>query len=301
MTQLQSSVMGEGMGQVELPAAIDAAELQWTMTSGEHVLCYHRPGEGRPVLLLHSINAAPSAYEVSPFFDAMTLQRPLYAPDLPGFGRSDRRDRVYSPAFFADAIIDMLRAIDAGPVDVVALSTTAEFAARAAGKAPELFSSLTLISPTGFTRRRDSPSTVGPKVHRVLTLPFLGAGLFRALRTRPSVRHFLNMGFTGSVPESMVDYACRTSAQPGASHAPFYFLSMQLFDADAVGNLYLPLELPVLVLFDQDPNISFDFLPDVLESRSNWQAVRIPETLGLPHFEKPAQTYEAIESFWARL
>jgi pimeloyl-ACP methyl ester carboxylesterase len=288
--------------QAELPAAIgDAQELQWTISSGEKLLCYHRPGAGRPVLLLHSINAAPSAYEMSPFFEAAALPRPLYAPDLPGFGRSERRDRVYSPAFFADAIIDMAGAIEGGPVDVVALSTTAEFAARAALQAPELFNSLTLISPTGFTRRRAQKSSIGPRVHRVLTLPLLGDGLYRALRTRPSVRYFLDMAFSDGAPEAMVDYACKTSAQPGASHAPFYFLSGQFFDPDAVGNLYLPLQLPVLVLYDRDPNIRFDFLPEVVDARANWQAVRIPDTLGLPHFEKPEETRAAIEHFWASI
>jgi len=282
-----------------LPAAINAEELEWTLASGERVLCYYRAGEGRAVLLLHSINAAPSAYEMSPFFAAASLPRPLYAPDLPGFGRSDRPDRVYSPAFFADAIIDMVRAMACGPVDVIALSTTAEFAARAAGQAPELFNSLTLISPTGFTRRREGASTIGPRVHRVLTLPFLGASLYRALRTRASVRYFLNMGFSGEAPEEMVDYACLTAAQPGASHAPFYFLCGQFFAPDAVGVLYLPLKLPVLVLFDKDPNISFDFLPEVVDARENWRAVRIAETLGLPHFEKPAETRAALLDFWA--
>ena len=74
--------------------AIVADELLWPLPESGRVLCYHRPGSGVPVLLLHSINAAPSAFEVSPFFATCSLQRPLYAPDLPGFGRSERRDRA---------------------------------------------------------------------------------------------------------------------------------------------------------------------------------------------------------------
>lgn len=284
-----------------LPAAIDANEIEWQLPRGGRVLCYHRTGVGRPLLLLHSINAAPSAFEVSPFFSSAGLaaQRPLYAPDLPGFGRSARADREYSPAFFADAIVDLIEAIDSGPVDVLALSTTAEFAARAALRAPQLINSLVLVSPTGLSRRRQARSKAGARVYRVFRAPGVGSTLYRLLRTRPSVRFFLDMAFEDSAPEAMVDYACATAAQPGASHVPFYFLSGQLFTPDAVGDLYLRVAQPVLVLYDQDPNISFDYLGAVLDERPNWRAERIVGTHGLPHFEKPAETAAALERFWS--
>ena len=281
--------------------AIAAHELLWPLSESGRVLCYHRPGSGVPVLLLHSINAAPSAFEVSPFFATCSLQRPLYAPDLPGFGRSERRDRAYSPEFFARAVLEMIDAIDSGPVDVLALSTTAEFAARAALLDRDRVRSLALISPTGMSRRRDGASPLGPPLHRLLRAPAVGAGLFRLLRTRRSVRFFLNMAFEGRAPDAMVDYACATAAQPGACYAPFYFLSGQLFTPDAVGDLYLPLQQPALVLYDRDPNISFDYLDTVLEQNPRWRSRRIPATRGLPHFDQPLKTQRALDEFWEAL
>ena len=281
--------------------AIAAHELLWPLPESGRVLCYHRPGSGVPVLLLHSINAAPSAFEVSPFFATCSLQRPLYAPDLPGFGRSERRDRAYSPEFFARAVLEMIDAIDSGPVDVLALSTTAEFAARAALLDRDRVRSLALISPTGLSRRRAGASPLGPPLHRLLRAPGVGAGLFRLLRTRRSVRFFLNMAFEGRAPAAMVDYACATAAQPGAAYAPFYFLSGRLFTPDAVGDLYLPLQQPALVLYDRDPNISFDYLDTVTEQNPRWRARRIPATRGLPHFDQPLKTQRALEEFWEAL
>ncbi|MFK7830914.1 MAG: alpha/beta fold hydrolase [Congregibacter sp.] len=289
------------MKKTDLPAAVDAEELHWVLPEAGAVLCYHRPGNGRPVLLLHSINGGPSAFEVSPFFDdeSLLLGRPLYAPDLPGFGRSARSDRVYDPQFFARAILAMIDAIGEAAVDVVALSTTSEFAARAALLAPEAINSLVLVSPTGLTRRRETASKAGGRVYRVLRLPGLGAGLFRLLRSRRSVNFFLNLSFQDRAPQSMVDYACLTAAQPGAMYAPFYFLSTQMFTPDAVGDLYQPLQQPVMVLYDQDPNITFDYLDEMLDTCPNWRATRIPPTQGLPHFEQPALTRKALLAFWA--
>ncbi|WOJ93482.1 alpha/beta hydrolase [Congregibacter variabilis] len=284
-----------------LAPAIQADEVVWSLPGVAPVLCYYRQGEGCPLLLLHSMNAAASAFEVKPFFDDMALKQPLYAPDLPGFGRSERADRVYSPDFYAQVVVDIIKAMDCGPVDVLALSTTAEFAARAALRDSDLVRSLTLISPTGFSRRRDSRSPVGARVHRILSLPFLGAGLFRALRTKPSIRFFLDKAFGDGAPEDMVEYARNSAAQPGASYAPFYFVSGQLFTPDAVGELYLPLKLPVSVLYDEDPNISFDYLEEVARQGDNWSLVKIPGTLGLPQFEKPSLTESALKEFLKNL
>lgn len=286
------------MTAMELPPAIDADEILLDLPGIGELLCYHRAGEGRPVLLLHSMNAAPSAFEVEPCFSAMELGRPLYAPDLPGFGRSDRSDRPYTPEFYAESITAIVDAIDAPEVDVLALSTSCEFAARAALSADSRIKSLVFVSPTGLSRRRPEPSTAGPKAHRFFRKPGVGSSIYALLRSRASIRFFLNMAFEDRAPAAMVDYAYATTRMPGASYAPFYFLSGQMFAHDAVGDLYLPLEQPVLVLYDTDPNISFDFLDDVLTARPNWQARRIAGTRGLPHFDKARETQAAITAFW---
>ena len=44
---------------------------------------------GRPLVLVHSVNAAASAYEMGPLFAYYRGKRPVYALDLPGFGFSE--------------------------------------------------------------------------------------------------------------------------------------------------------------------------------------------------------------------
>lgn len=81
-----------------------------------------RSGEGVPLVLLHSINAAPSAFEVKPIFERFRGERPVFALELPGFGFSDRSDRLYSPQLFQYAVSDFLKEVVSEPADVVALS-----------------------------------------------------------------------------------------------------------------------------------------------------------------------------------
>ena len=47
-------------------------------------LAYYVGGDGPPLLLIHSINAAASAYEVKPIYDRMRTLRRVYAVELPG-------------------------------------------------------------------------------------------------------------------------------------------------------------------------------------------------------------------------
>ena len=92
------------------------------------------PGQGRPLVLIHSINAAPSAYEMKPLFDHYRSERPVLAPDLPGFGFSDRPDIPTHPDVFVKALVEFLRQVVVQPADLVALSLGGEFAARVASE-----------------------------------------------------------------------------------------------------------------------------------------------------------------------
>lgn len=292
---------GPGMSP-RLPAALDAEEWRLSLPGCGEVLCYRdRAVSGVPLLLLHSINAAPSAREVQPLFDALRGERPVYAPDLPGFGRSNREARAYLPEFYADFILALLEAIGEAPAQVLALSTSCEFAARAALRAPQRFAGLSFVSPTGLGTRTPPSGRTAERIHGFLSAPLIGGGLYRLLRTRPSVRYFLGLAFDGPPPRELVDYACLTAAQPGATQAPFRFLSGQLFTPDAAERLYRPLEVPVRVLYDTDPNVGFERLDDLLRDCSNWSAARIQGTRGLPHWQRLPETLRALREFWGPL
>lgn len=283
-----------------LPPAFDADIGHWTSQRCGRVACYSDTSApaGRPLLLLHSINAAPSAMEMKPLFEHYRGKRPVYAPDLPGFGKSERGDRDYSAELYADTIRGILAEVIGEPADVVALSTSTEFAARAA-LASDHVKSLALISPTGFGARPRPSKKTRDRLFAFFSTPIVSSWLYRALTVKPSVRYFLSMGFEGRPPAELINYAHRTTNEAGAQFAPFYFLSMRLFTDDAPGTLYRRVAAPVLVLYDRDPNISFERLPEVLDQCTNWRSVRISPTLGLPHWEQPEQTFNALDDFWS--
>ncbi len=119
-------------------------------TAGRLNYYVDRQAQGRPLVLIHSVNAAASSYEMGPLFDQYRGQRPVFALDLPGFGFSERSERIYSPELFSSAIEDFLDSEVKAPADVIALSLGAEFAARTALARPNLIHSLTSHFPKWF-------------------------------------------------------------------------------------------------------------------------------------------------------
>ena len=280
--------------------ALDATREEFASARAGRVSIYvDESGSGIPLLLVHSINAAPSAYEMKPLFEHYRGKRPVFALDMPGFGHSERGDRDYTAALYTDVLNELLGKRIGAPADVVALSLSSEFAAAAALAQPEQVRSLVLLSPTGLGHRAPPGETAQRNTGRFLRTPLLSEALFQLITSKRSIRYFLGLNFHGEPPAEMVDYAYATSHQPEARFAPFTFLSFSLFTRDAHAELYGRVEAPALVVYDEDPNISFERLPELLQEKPNWRAERVQPTLGLPHWEKLDETVDAMERFWS--
>lgn len=282
--------------------AMDADQQEYRTHAGIRLSYYFdQQVVGRPLVLIHSINAAASAYEMSPLFNQYRSSRPVYALDLPGYGFSDRPNRVYSAQFFVDAIIDFLQTQVKEPADVIALSLGSEFVAQAALAHPELFASLTLISPSGLSaasKRRGSQLAQARggshRLHSIFSQPLWGRPLFDLIATRRSIQFFLQKSFVGPVPTEMIDYAYATSHQPGAEHVPLYFISGKLFTPNIAKEVYAKVNIPTLVIYDRDGYTSFEALPEVIEANPHWRAVQIKPSFGLPQFEKLTEVVQEL-------
>ncbi len=284
-----------------LRPALEAERRSLELPGFGKVSYYANPqGTGRPLILTHAVNAAASAYEMKPVWDMYAGSRPLYALEWPGFGSSDRPNVQYTPDLMSQALLALINQLGT-EVDVVALSLGSEFAARAALTEPRI-KTLALISPSGFgtpagASQEASERDGGNSLYGFLAA--IGDPLFGLLSTRVLLKFFLDRSFRGPVPSDVVDYAEETTRQPGAKFAPIYFVSGRLFTRNAYVLLYDKLTIPVLVLYDQDGFVSFDSLSSFAQ-KPNASVVRIPETHGLPHFEKPQEVMAALNTFWSK-
>lgn len=250
-----------------------------------------------PLVLIHSISAASSAYDMQPLYDHYRATRRVIALDLPGFGFSARVDRPYTPRLMTDAIKDLLEHLRLKhgqmTVDAIALSLSAEFLARAATEQPGPFRTLVLVSPTGFEHRalrKGRPqSTRGNRwVQAVLNQPRWRRGLYELLTKRSVIRLFLRRTWgSAQIDAGLFEYDVATSRPTGAEFAPISFLAGGLFSNDS-GRLYLGLRAPVLLIHGRHG--AFAKFPGTVavEGRPNW-TVETMDTGAMPHFEMPAE------------
>ena len=264
-------------------------------------------GKGKPLLLIHTINASASAAEVRTIFDCMSLHRTVYAIDLPGYGASERSDRLYNPRLMTDAILDLVLhiRIQHGPsaIDALAVSLSCEFLARAAVEQPGYFSTLSLVSPTGFSGRKLRQGAPGATygqdwLWRALKGPGWGKALFGAL-TRPGViRYFLNKTWgSTAIDEEMFSFAVWTTRQAHAEYAPLCFLSAQMFSAD-ITNIYDQLNMPVWMSHGTRGDF-VDYQGKLRYAKNSQWRFTVFASGALPYFEFPEEFCEDLQGFIA--
>jgi len=262
-----------------------------------------------PLLLIHSLNAAASAYEVRPLFDHYRQYRRVYALDLPGFGFSERSKRNYTARLYTDAVLDMLDEIarehGSEPVDALALSLGSEFLARAATERVGRFATVALVSPTGF---RNSDTFYGapgssrglPLLTKMYEFPLWSRPLFDLLNSRASQRYFLakTFGSREAIDQGLLEYDYVTAHQPGAQHAPYCFISAIPFSAD-INRVYDTLEAPVWLAHGVRGDFTDYSGTQKLAARPKWE-LRVFQTGGLPYFERPDEFFTAYDGFVER-
>ena len=285
-----------------LPAAVSGERFEFDSPAGR--LSAYVAGQGPPMLLVHSVNAAAAAAEVRPLYEHYRHSRTVFAIDLPGYGFSERSDRDYTPRLMTDALQAIAAQIQARcgavPIDALALSLASEFLARAAAENPGPWRSLALVSPTGFNGGRSRRGTPGstlamPWLLAALRGPGWGGALFRGL-TRPGVvRYFLQRTWSGkAIDEEMYRYAVITARQDGAEFAPLHFLSGCLFSAD-IHDIYEHLALPVWMCHGVRGDFTDYRAKTLVSTRPNWRFDVFP-TGALPHFEQPEAVFAAYDA-----
>lgn len=268
-------------------------------------LSYYVKGQGPPLLMLHSINAAASAYEMKPAFERLCETHRCYAVDLPGYGFSDRSARRYDVALFVQAVHDMIgviREVHPGPVHAMGLSLSSEFLARAAREEPDHFATLTFVTPTGFNRgshrlRRPGTREI-PGLHGFLEGPPWRQALYDWLTSEGSIRYFLRRTYgSRDVDEGMVHYDYLTCRQPGARRAPYAFLSGRLFSTD-IRDMYEGLTHRIWMPHGTRGDFRDFREADWARAADHWRVEAFPSG-ALVHFEDPEGFTEAYQRFRA--
>jgi pimeloyl-ACP methyl ester carboxylesterase len=148
--------------------------------AGRFELRYLEAGSGPPLVLVHGLGS-DAANDWGRLIAPLARSYHVYAPDLPGFGRSERPpDADYSIPMQVETLGAFMDAVGVPRARVAGLSMGGWIAARLAGEHPERVERLVLVDAAGM--RPDDESPIPAEV----LLPHDEAGVRRLVA---AVRH----------------------------------------------------------------------------------------------------------------
>ena len=109
-------------------------------------------GEGEPVVLVHGLGVSSRYFEA--LAGLLAEKRYVIAPDLPGWGRSERPSRVLGVEAAAEVLAELIRMCTVRTPALVANSLGCQVVIALAQRRPELVGRLVLIGPTVDPRYR---------------------------------------------------------------------------------------------------------------------------------------------------
>lgn len=231
-------------------------------THGEIV--YHTSGAGAPVIFLHGIYPGASSFEWSRVYPEFVVGHEVIAPDLIGFGESERPRHGLDADDHVRSLADLCHTICPGRAAIVVASGFgAAIAVKLAVQHPDLISRLVLFAPIGL----DSSFRRAPFGMRTLArTPVLNRFVYRNyFARRPFVRTWLTqIGFADAsrLRDDVVDVLVSFASQYGAEHAMLAFLRGRLlYDVKTqIGRLTQPVTLLWPDLPDRFPRATADRL-----------------------------------------
>ncbi|MDW8147684.1 MAG: alpha/beta fold hydrolase [Roseiflexaceae bacterium] len=261
-------------------------------------IAYYTAGAGSPILLIYSINAAASSFEMRRPFAGLRNDYQVFALDLLGFGGSDRPQRTYRADDYIDLISDFARDVIGKGAPVIASSLGAAYTIRAAARDPDLFGPLTLICPTGI-RNLAQPQQPGLS-YEVLAGP-LGDLIFRLLASCPSIAFFLRTQSyydPSVVDEHLIEGFYRAAHQAGAKWAPICFLT-GLLNCD-VREAFAQLRQPILLVWGRYADLTPLRTADALLARNPRARLAVVDKARLSlQDERPAEFLHLVREFLA--
>ena len=186
----------EGLGGLPIAALRSTWHMVGDLRIHTRVSAHPVPGRAWNVVLLHGLVASstymvPTAMGLAPHFR-------VYAPDLPGFGRSQKPRRPLDVAGLADSLASWMDSADLAHPAIVANSSGCQFAVDFASRYPERCGPLVLLGPTLDTRQRGTPTQVlrwladgvrePPSLNVIMAQDYRTFGFLRALRAVRSAR-----------------------------------------------------------------------------------------------------------------
>lgn len=176
---------------------------QKTVIAGNIKTFYLSAGTGEPLVLLHG--AGGGAILWGPIINLLSKHFHVIAPDVVGYGESDKPDAPYDKEFFSTWFRSFCDSLNMGKINLLGNSQGGAIAIQFTLDNPEMVKRLILVSSAGFGRWGISPGAM---------FKMAAANIFPTRRTVQRIVKYL-VHKTENFPDDGIAYLLEVIRSPG--------------------------------------------------------------------------------------
>ena len=250
-------------------------------------------GEGPPLVLIHDLFV--SHLEWHRVLAQLSLHFRVFAPDLPGFGESEKPSSSrypYGISSFAEAMVDMIAGLELGRVSVLGHSLGGAVAITLAAEHPELVDRLVLVDAMSYPFRLDLK-------HRLQLVPLIGGLLWKQLFGRGAFRrYFRDIVFSPGFPmplEQVDRYYEHFNSPLGRESA--YAVLQAIRDTRPIVARLTRITAPTLVMWGREDRMLPPSFGQRLAREIVGARLDVLDTGHAPHEERPEEFVRSVSRF----
>ena len=261
---------------------------------------YETKGSGSPLILLHALHPAASAYEWNLVIDQLSQFHTVYVLDFPGCGRSDKPNTLYTNFYYVQFLRDFIRGLNLQGAVVCASNLTSAVAVSAAVYEPELISRIILVNPPSLRSLAEVPDSLSKGLCRILCLPLIGTFIYNILASRPQIDMYFSEKYFYNPfhdTDDLVDtYFESAHLKDGCGR---YFAASMIgkYLNCHLGYVLTKLSVPIKIIEGSSTDNAELVLFEWKQAVSGIETAMIEHTKQLPMLEEPEKTAEEILEF----
>lgn len=260
---------------------------------------YTKSGSGKPLLLIHDLNAASSGYEWHQLVPKLQESYTVYTIDLLGCGRSEKCAITYTNYLYVQLISDFIKSEIGHRTSVIATGEAASIPVMACANNSDLFDQLMLISPHSLLEYSQIPGKSSKLYKLIVEFPIIGTLLYHIATSKKAIREELAADcFSNpySVKANYID-ACYESANLGSSPKSVYASVISNFTKCNINSALKKIDNSIYLVGGASSEHMAEILEEYKQHNPAIETYLIPNAKKLPQLETPAELYELIHTY----